>query len=128
MDLSNTSLLDEMLVSFQLLLSGMFSLVVLGLVALLMEIWQFVVKFHIWLVAAFCEVEGHIKKVDDLFVSINCDFKAIRFEHLADFFFGFFKVKFKFQVQVQVYYYFSISFGVTLQIARPSSQYGPTSF
>ena len=38
MDLSNTSLLDEMLVSFQLLLSGMFSLVVLGLVALLMEI------------------------------------------------------------------------------------------
>ena len=38
MDLSNTSLLDEMLVSFLLLLSGMFSLVVLGLVALLMEI------------------------------------------------------------------------------------------
>ena len=51
-------------------------------------------------------VEGHIKKVDDLFVSINYDFKAIRFEHLADFFFGFFKFKFKFQVQVQVYYYF----------------------
>ena len=38
MDLSNTSLLDEMLVSLLLMLSGMFSLVVLGVVALLVDI------------------------------------------------------------------------------------------
>ena len=48
---------------------------------------------HGWLVAPFCKVEGHIEKVDDLFVSFDCDFKTIRFEHLADFllvFFNFF--------------------------------------
>ena len=38
MDLSNTSLLDEMLVNLLLMLSGMFSLVVLGVVALLVDI------------------------------------------------------------------------------------------
>ena len=38
MDFSNTSLLDEMLVSLLLLLSGVFSLVVLGVVALLVDI------------------------------------------------------------------------------------------
>ena len=26
-----------------------------------------------------------VKKVDNLFVSFNCDFKTIRFEHFADF-------------------------------------------
>ena len=41
------------------------------------------------IVAPVCEVEGHIKKVDDLFVSFDCDFKAIGFEHLADFLLGF---------------------------------------
>ena len=32
------------------------------------------------IVAPVCEVEGHIKKVDDLFVSFDCDFKAIGFD------------------------------------------------
>ena len=86
------------------------------MVALLVDIGQFIIRFHPrfheWLVAPICEVEGHIMKVDDLFVSFDCDFKAIRFEHLADFLLGF----------------FSISFGVALQIARPSLRYRPTSF
>ena len=55
-----------------------------------MDIRQFVIRLHKWLVAPVCEVEGHIKKVDDLFVSFDCDFKAIQFEHLADSLFGFF--------------------------------------
>ena len=76
-----------------------------------MDIGQFIIRLHEWLVAPVCEVEGHIKKVDDLFVSFDCDFKAIRFEHLADFLLGFFNF-----------------FGVVLQIARPSSRYRPTSF
>ena len=64
------------------------------MVALLVDIGQFIIRFHPrfheWLVAPICEVEGHIMKVDDLFVSFDCDFKAIRFEHLADFLLGFF--------------------------------------
>ena len=44
---------------------------------LLLDIQQLVIGLYIWLVAAVCEIEGHIKKVDDLFVSINCYFKAI---------------------------------------------------
>ena len=60
------------------------------MVALLVDIGQFIIRLHEWLVAPVCEVEGHIKKVDDLFVSFDCDFKAIRFEHLADFLLGFF--------------------------------------
>ena len=51
------------------------------MVALLVDIRQFVIRLHKWLVAPVCEVEGHIKKVDDLFVSFDCDFKAIQFEH-----------------------------------------------
>ena len=58
-----------------------------------------------------CEITGHTKKVDDLFVSINSFFKAIRFEHLDDFLFS-----------------FSIFFRVALQIVRPSSRYRRTSF
>ena len=42
---------------------------------LLVDIRQFVVRHRIWLVAAVFEVEGHIKKADDLFVGVNCDFK-----------------------------------------------------
>ena len=60
------------------------------MVALLVDIGQFIIRLHEWLVAPVCEVEGHIKKVDDLFVSFDCDFKAIGFEHLADFLLGFF--------------------------------------
>ena len=64
------------------------------MVALLVDIGQFIIRlhpqFHEWLEAPICEVEGHIMKVDDLFVSFDCDFKAIRFEHLADFLLGFF--------------------------------------
>ena len=60
------------------------------MVALLVDIGQFIIRLHEWLVAPICEVEGHIKKVEDLFVSFDCDFKAIRFEHLADFLLGFF--------------------------------------
>ena len=59
------------------------------MVALLVDIGQFI-RLREWLVAPVCEVEGHIKKVDDLFVSFDCDLKAIRFEHLADFLVGFF--------------------------------------
>ena len=81
------------------------------MVALLVDIRQFIIRLHEWLVAPVCEFQGHIKKVDDLFVSFDCDFKAIRFEHLADFLLGFFNF-----------------FGVALQIARPSSRYRPTSF
>ena len=66
-----------------------YSLVVLGVVALLGDIRQFI-RLREWLVAPVCEVEDHIEKVDDLFVSFDCDFKAIRFEHLADFSLGFF--------------------------------------
>ena len=51
---------------------------------------QFIIRLHEWLVAPVCEVEGHIKKVDDLYVSFVCDFNAVRFEHLADFLFSFF--------------------------------------
>ena len=64
------------------------------MVALLVDNGQFIIRFHPrfheWLVAPICEVEGHLMKVDDLFVSFDCDFKAIRFEHLADFLLGFF--------------------------------------
>ena len=42
-----------------------------------MDIRQLVIGLYIWLVAAVCEIEGHIEKVDDLFVSIDCYFKAI---------------------------------------------------
>ena len=70
---------------------------------------QFIIRLHEWLVAPVCEVEGHIKKVDDLFVSFDCDFKAIRFEHLADLLLGFF-----------IFFWSSL--------ARPSSRYRPTSF
>ena len=62
--------------------------------ACLVDIGQFIIRLHEWLVAPVCEVEGHIKKVDDLLVSFDCDFKAIGFEHLADFllvFFNFFR-------------------------------------
>ena len=63
------------------------------MVALFVDIRQFIIRLHEWLVASLCEVEGpregHIKKIDDLFVSFDCDFKAIRFEHLADFLLGF---------------------------------------
>ena len=45
-----------------------------------MDIRQFVIRLHEWLVAPVCEVEGQIKRVDDLFVSFDCAFKAIRFE------------------------------------------------
>ena len=40
-----------------------------------MDIGQFIIRLHEWLVAPVCEVEGHIKKVDDLFVRFHCDFK-----------------------------------------------------
>ena len=50
MDSSNTSLLDEMLVNLLLMLSG-YSLVVLRVVALLVDIGQFIIRFHEWLVA-----------------------------------------------------------------------------
>ena len=46
------------------------------MVALLVDIGQFVIRLHEWLVAPVCEVEVHIKKVDDLFVSFDC----VRFE------------------------------------------------
>ena len=65
------------------------------MVALLVDIGQFIIRLHEWLVAPVCEVEGHIKKVDDLFVSFDCDFKAIGFEHMADFLLGFFQIKWK---------------------------------
>ena len=55
-----------------------------------MDVRQLVIRFHVWLVAAVCEVEGYIKKVDDLLVCLNCDLKACRFEHLFDFLLGFF--------------------------------------
>ena len=89
MDSSNTSLLDEMLVNLLLMLSGIFSSAG-GVVALLVDIGTFIISLHEWLVAPVCEVEGHIKKVDDLLVSFDCDFKDIQFEHLADFLLGFF--------------------------------------
>ena len=41
------------------------------MLALLVDIRQFVIRLHVWLVAPVCEVEGHIKKVDDVFVSFN---------------------------------------------------------
>ena len=44
-----------------------------------MDIGQFI-RLREWLVAPVCEVEVHIKKVDDLFVSFDCVFKAVRFE------------------------------------------------
>ena len=46
------------------------------MVALLVDIGQFIIRLHEWLVAPVCEVEGHIKKVDDLFVLFDCDFKS----------------------------------------------------
>ena len=42
-----------------------------------MDIRQLVIGLYTWLVASVCEIEGHIKKVDDLFVSINSYLKAI---------------------------------------------------
>ena len=62
------------------------------MVALLVDIRQFVIRLLKCLVAPVCEVEGHIKKVDDLFISFCCDFKAIRFEHLADSLLGYFNL------------------------------------
>ena len=37
----------------------------------MVDIGQFIIRLHEWLVAPVCEVEGHIKKVDDLFVSFD---------------------------------------------------------
>ena len=90
MDRSNTSLLDEMLVNLLLMLSGIFFSSAGGWLLCWWTLRQFVIRLHKWLVAPVCEVEGHIKKVDDLFVSFDCDFKAIQFEHLTDSLFGFF--------------------------------------
>ena len=44
---------------------------------LLVDIRQLVIGLYIWLVAAVCEIEGHIEKADDLFAGIDCYFKAI---------------------------------------------------
>ena len=41
-----------------------------------MDIGQFIIRLREWLVAPVCEMEGHIKKVDDLFVRFDCDFKS----------------------------------------------------
>ena len=73
---SNTSSLDEMLVNLSLMVNGIFFCIVLGVVALLVDIGQFIIRLREWLVAPVCEVEGHIKKVDDLFVLFDCDFKS----------------------------------------------------
>ena len=42
-----------------------------------MDVQYFVIGLHVWLVASICEVEGFVKKVNNLFVSIDCDLKAI---------------------------------------------------
>ena len=47
------------------------------MIALLVDIRQLVIGLYIWLVAVVCEIEVDIEKVDDLFVSIDCYFKAI---------------------------------------------------
>ena len=81
------------------------------MVTLLVDIGQFIIRFHKWLVAPICEVEGQIKKVDDLFVIFDCYFRPFDLNTWQTSCLG-----------------FSISFGVALQIARPSSWYRPTSF
>ena len=81
------------------------------MVALLVDIGQFIIRLHEWLVAPVCEVEGHIKKVDDLFVSFDCDLRP-----------------FDLNTWQNSCLVFSISFRVALQIARPSSWYRPISF
>ena len=43
------------------------------MVALLVDVREFVVGFHVWLVTSVCKVEGYIKEVNDFFVGIDCN-------------------------------------------------------
>ena len=63
-----TSLLDEMLVSLLLMLSGMFFSSAGGWLLC----WV-AVGFHVWLVTSICKVEGYTKEVNDFFVGIDCN-------------------------------------------------------
>ena len=43
------------------------------MVALLVDLREFVVGFHVWLATSVCKVEGDIKKVNDFFVGFDCN-------------------------------------------------------
>ena len=76
----------------------------LGVVALSLD-----VGLHVWLVASVCELEGYVKKVNDLLLASIVIFRPFDLNTLL------------------TSLGFSISFGVALQTARPSSRYSPTS-
>ena len=43
------------------------------MVALLLDVQEFIVGSHVWLVTSVCKVEGYIKNVNDFFVGIDCN-------------------------------------------------------
>lgn len=48
------------------------------MVALLVNVQYFVVGgLHVWFVASICKVDGYVKKVNNLFVSVDFDLTAI---------------------------------------------------
>lgn len=48
------------------------------MVALLVNVQDFVIGLHVWrFVASICKVEGYVKKVNNFFVSVDCDLTAI---------------------------------------------------
>ena len=68
------------------------------MVALSVDIQCFVIGLHARLVASICEVEGYVKKINNLFVSVDCDLKAISSKHMADLLFDLFNfISFQFQ-------------------------------
>ena len=75
------------------------------MIALLVDIQQFVVGFHVRFIASTCKVQGHIKKVHGLFVCFNCDLETTNLKTL-----------------LTSCLVFSISLGVALHTARPSSR------
>ena len=76
-----------------------------GIITLLVDVQQFVVGFHVRFIASACKVQGHIKEVHGLFICFNCDLEIMRFETL-----------------LTSCFVFSISLGVALHTARPSSR------
>ena len=60
-----------------------------GMIALLVDVQQFVAGFHVRFIASVCKVQGHIKEVHGLFVCFNCDLETMIFENIVDFLFLF---------------------------------------
>ena len=68
------------------MLSGMFS-DRWGMVAILMDIEGHIVRFHEGFVSSSCEIQGDVKEVNSFFVGFDGYFEVVSCENSADFFF-----------------------------------------